>query len=132
MAAATGVAVWWCWPRRMSELDYGPRPVSRSDDLVSDLKLMWQTADRVSTPEAIHAAERVFASVEFNGLTRDEVVSRIGDPTSSSDNRYNFPFYPTGPEVLVYRFDSGAWRCQYRLFFGADGKVRRVQYLMIE
>jgi hypothetical protein len=122
----------WAWPSGGDEHDYGLRPDTRSDDLAADLKLMWETEGGASTPKAIRAAERVFATVELAGLTRAEVIDRLGDPRTSSDSRYNFPFYPAGRRALVYRFDNGAWGCQYNVWFGWDGKVRRVQYLMIE
>jgi hypothetical protein len=132
LAAIAGVIAIWAWPPGADERDFGTRHDTRSDDLATDLKLMWETANGASTPAAIGAAERVFATVELIGLTREEVVSRLGDPQTSSDSRYNFPFYPAGRRALVYRFDNGAWGCQYNVWFGWNGKVRRVQYLMIE
>ncbi|QEL15577.1 hypothetical protein [Limnoglobus roseus] len=113
--------------------DYGTSPDARSDDLAADLKLMWQTARGASTPQAIHAAERVFATVKLVGLTRQEVKDRIGDAKAFTDSQYNFPFYPTTGPVLVYRFDNGAWGGgQYNVRFDPDDRVIRVQYLMIE
>jgi hypothetical protein len=50
---------------------------------------MWETADRASTPKAIYAAKRVFATVDLVGLTHGEVTGKIGDPRASSDSRYN-------------------------------------------
>jgi hypothetical protein len=126
-------AAWSCfYPRMADESDYGKRPITRSAILETDLKLMWETSDRASTTEAIQAAERVFATVELIGLSRNKVVELLGNPRTSSDSRYNFPFYPTSCRDLVYRFDSGNYGCQYNVVFGWSGKVKRVQYLAIE
>jgi hypothetical protein len=125
-------AVWLLRRGGRDEADYGPRPDEPSTDLVADLQLMWQTANGASTPEAIYAAQRVFATVDLIGLARDDVIARLGDPQTSSDSRYNFPFYPAERGDLVYCFTNGAWGCQYNVLFGRDGKVRRVQYLAIE
>lgn len=132
LATIVGMAV--CLNRAdiVDEKDHGRRPDKCSEDLAADLKLMWQTQDRASTDEAIKAAERVFATFELIGLTREQVNERLGDPQISCDSKYNFPFYPTGGGTLVYRFDNGRWGCQYNIRFGWNGKVRRVQYLMIE
>jgi hypothetical protein len=125
-------AVWLFRRGGRDEADYCPRPDEPSTDLAADLKLMWQTVDRRSTPDAIYAAQRVFATVDLIGLARDDVIGQLGDPRTSSDSRYNFPFYPAGRGDLVYCFSNGAWGCQYNILFGWDGKVRRVQYLGIE
>jgi hypothetical protein len=111
---------------------YGPRPSIRSSNLETDLKMMWETSDQASTTKAIEAAERVFATVELLGLNRKKVIELLGDPRTSSDSRYNFPFYPTSCRDLVYRFDNGNYGCQYNVIFGWNDKVRKVQYLGIE
>jgi hypothetical protein len=112
----------------------------KSADLPSDLKLMWETRrlggtpdashgtnPRSSTDRAINAASRVFNTVELSGKTRDEVVSLLGDPKSSSDSIYNFPFWPSPKGSLVYRFDSGAYGWQFNVVLGDDGRVQEVQ-----
>jgi hypothetical protein len=131
-ALTVALGLGWFWRDGSDEPDYGTPPSARSADLAADLKLMWGTRDTASTDEAIAAAERVFATVEFVGLTRSEVISLLGDPKKSSDSRYNFPFYPASRRALVYRFDNGCGGCQYNVWFGWNGRVRRVQYLAIE
>jgi hypothetical protein len=134
LATVGGLTVWlWSCYYSLNESDYGSPPRTQSTNLNADLKLMWRTSGRVSTPEAIKAAERVFATVELVGLKRDEVIDLLGDARTASDSyNSNVPFYPTKRSDLVYRFDNGAFGCQYNVKFGWNGRVRRVQYLMIE
>ena len=129
------VVVHWIEPRP-GQVDDG----EKSADLADDLKLMWETQrlggtphpthgpnPRSSTDRAINAASRVFNTVELAGKTRDEVVALLGDPKSSSDSIYNFPFWPAPKGSLVYRFDSGAYGWQFTVVLGGDGRVREVQ-----
>src|SRR5258708_5236317 len=87
----------------------------KSSDVVGDIRLMWETKrlggthdpthgpnPRSSTDRAINAASRVFNAVELVGKTREEVVGLLGDPKSSSDSIYNFPFWPAPKGALVY------------------------------
>ena len=112
----------------------------KSSDLAGDIGLMWETRSlggtrdpthgpnpRSSTDRAINAASRVFNTVELVGRTREEVVGLLGDPKSSSDSIYNFPFWPAPEGSLVYRFDSGAYGWQFNVVFIDDGKVREVE-----
>jgi hypothetical protein len=120
-------------------------PGEKSADLPGDLKLMWETHrlggtpdptngpnPRCSTDRAINAASRVFNTVKLVGDTRDQVVALLGDPKSSSDSIYNFPFHSVAKGTLVYRFDSGAYGWQFNVIFGDDGRVREVRRLGIE
>jgi hypothetical protein len=81
--------------------------------------------------EAVKAASRVFDTVNLVGLTREEVIARIGDPTTSSDSIYNFPFYPGPPGGMVYRFDTGSHGWQFNLDLDEKGKVSKVERLWI-
>jgi hypothetical protein len=112
----------------------------KSSDLAADLRLMWETRKlggmpdpthgpnpRSSTDRAINAASRVFNTVDLVGKTREGVVALLGDPKSSSDSIYNFPFWPAPKGSLVYRFDSGAYGWQFNVVFSDDGKVREVE-----
>jgi hypothetical protein len=112
----------------------------KSSDLPGDVKLMWETwrlggtpdpthgpNPRSSTDRAINAASRVSNTVQLVGKTREEVVALLGDPRSSSDSIYNFPFWPAPKDALVYRFDSGAYGWQFNALFGNDGKVREIE-----
>jgi hypothetical protein len=112
----------------------------QSSNLASELRLMWETRrlsgrpdpthgpnPRCSTDRAINAASRVFNTVELVGKTREEVVALLGDPKTSNDSIYNFPFWPAPKGSLVYRFDSGAYGWQFNVAFGEDGKVREVE-----
>jgi hypothetical protein len=112
----------------------------KSTDLEGDLRQMWETQrlggtpdpshgpnPRSSTDGAINAASRVFNTVELTGKTRDDVLALLGDPKSSSDSIYNFPFWPAPKGSLVYRFDSGAYGWQFNVVLGDDGRVREIQ-----
>src|SRR5262245_3209813 len=112
----------------------------KSSDVAGDIRLMWETKrlggthdpshglnPRSSTDRAINAASRVFNSVDLVGKTLEEVLGLLGDPKSSSDSIYNFPFWPAPKGALVYRFDSGAYGWQFNVLFGDDGKVREVE-----
>ena len=112
----------------------------KSSDLPGDIELMWETRRLGATPDpthgpnpqsstdrAINAASRVFKTVGLVGMSREEVVAQLGDPRSSSDSIYNFPFWPAPKGSLVYRFDSCAYGWQFNVMFGDDGKVREVE-----
>ena len=137
---AGGVLAW----QVVGRLGHQPLPQlmdedGQSADLPSDLKLMWETGpmewvadpahrtDRASTDRTIHAASRVFNTVELVGKTREEVIAALGDPKAASDSRYNFPFWPAPSGSLVYRFDTGAYGWQFNLVFGFRGRVTEVE-----
>lgn len=150
VAAVAAVAL---WPGRRPDIEQAPRDLSQggqhpggydqaaqSSDLAGDLKLMWETQPlrgtpdpthgpnpRASTDRAINAASRVFNTVELVGKTWQEAVAALGDPKTSSDSIYNFPFWPPPKGALVYRFDSGAYGWQFNLVLGEDGRVREVR-----
>lgn len=125
----------------------GPAPLpliqdsdGASADLASDLKLMWQTHPlqgnagpnvgpnpMCSTDDAINAASRVFNSVNLDGKTRAEVVALLGDPKTSNDSIYNFPFWPAPRGSFVYRFDCGSYGWQFNVVFGLRGRVTEVR-----
>ena len=60
-------------------------------------------------------------------MTREEVISVLGDPRTSNDSIYNFPFWPAPKGAMVYRFDTGAYGWQFDLLFDEQGKVNEVQ-----
>ena len=114
--------------------------LEKSADLKKDSKLMWETQPlrgtpdpshgpnpRASTQEAIEAASRVFNTVELVGKTREDVVTLLGDPKSSNDSIYNFPFWPAPKGCLVYRFDCGSYGWQFNVVLASDGKVTEIQ-----
>lgn len=118
---------------------------AKSTNLKRDLEVMWETQalanpdeshganPRCSTDRAINAASRVFNSVELVGKSKNEVIAILGDPKSSSDSTYDFPFYPpVSRESLVYRFDSGAYGWQFDVAFGGDERVKEVERQWIE
>ncbi len=82
--------------------------------------------DKASSGRAIEAAHRVFTAVQFVGLTRQELIQLLGDPQKSSDSIYNFPFYPTSKDKLVYRFDTGSGGWQFDFSFDRDDHVTKV------
>lgn len=79
---------------------------------------------RASSPEACHAAARIFAKIKFEGMTKDEVLSLLGDPATISD--YGIRAKPGPDEPLVYRFDTGLGGLEYTLQF-RKGKVVAVK-----
>jgi hypothetical protein len=135
------------WPGRGAVLDWFEPNPARNDisvgsaDVSADVRLMWETRPRRGTPDpsygpnprsstdrAINAASRVFNTVELVGKTPEEVIALLGDPKTSSDSIYNFPFWPP-PEgrSLIYRFDSGSYGWQFNVRFGEDDRVCEVQ-----
>lgn len=119
-----------------SQVDEG----EKSSNLASDLRLMWETQKlggtpdpthrpnrRASTVRAINAASRVFNTVDLVGKTREEVVGQLGDPKTSSDSIYNFPFWPAPKGSLVYRFDCGSFGWQFNVVLGADERVEVIE-----
>ncbi len=109
-------------------------------DVQRDLKLMWETQPlqgnpdpthgsnpRASTDKAIRAASRVFNTVELVGKAQEEVVTLLGDPKSSNDSIYNFPFWPAPRGAQVYRFDCGSYGWQFNVLFDGNGKVKEIQ-----
>src|SRR5262249_542618 len=144
LAGVMAVAIWrdpgpvtdWLEPHP-GQYDHA----ARSTDLTADVRLMWETRPlrgtpdpthgpnpRGSTDRAINAPSPVFKGVGLVGKTRDEVVALLGDPKTSSDSIYNFPFWPPPAGAsLVYRFDSGAYGWQFNVLLGGDGRVREVQ-----
>jgi|GEM_PF-6501178 len=132
---ARGAAGAWlrlCDPGRPDDTDLEVNPERRSKDLERDRKLMWETEDGRSTKDAIHAASRVFHTVELIGRTWNEVVAVLGDPRTTGTRQHSTPWHPAGWCDLVYRFDNGAWGAQYNVKFDWRGRVRRVQFLGIE
>lgn len=127
-----------------SELPPGQYDVAiRSTNLVRDIELMWETKrlpsgdpthgpnPHASTDRAINAASRVFNSISLNGKTSDEVIELLGDPKSSNNSIYNFPFWPAPPGGMVYRFDSGSYGWQFNVSRGGNHKVVSVERIWI-
>jgi hypothetical protein len=144
---ALGGALWLWWTVGVHWFEPHPGLLDageKSINIASDIRQMWETKrlggtpdpthgpnPRSSTDRAINAASRVFNSVELIDKKREEVIVLLGDPKSSSDSIYNFPFWPAPKGSLVYRFDSGAYGWQFNVVFGEDGKVREVERLWI-
>ena len=116
----------------------------KSSDTAADLRLMWETEPLRGTPDethgknprassdrAIRAASRVFNTADLRGKTRAEVVALLGDPKTSSDSIYNFPFWPAPRGAMVYRFDCGSYGWQFSVVFGLRGRVTDVERLWI-
>ncbi len=106
---------------------------ARSKNLDADIALMWETYSmgatgdpthgknpRASTDRAINAASRVFNAVSLTGKSSGEVVELLGDPRTSSDSIYNFPFWPPPEMGHVYRFDSGSYGWQFNVVIEDD------------
>ncbi|MCP4347820.1 MAG: hypothetical protein GY795_20145 [Desulfobacterales bacterium] len=99
-------------------------PEKKSSDLKADKRLMWETVPlrrnegMASSRGAVWAASRVFNSLELIGLSEQEVIKEIGDPKTSSDSIYNFPFWQVPGNSIVYRFDTGSYGWQFNLILG--------------
>jgi hypothetical protein len=113
-----------------------PQEISKS--IRADIRRMWETVPmggertrKASSFRATEAAYRVFTSIQFVGMTRQEVIHLVGDPQKSSDSIYNFPFYPTPKDMLVYRFDTGTGGWQFNFSFDRHGRVSKVTSLAI-
>jgi hypothetical protein len=116
--------------------------VSRSQGgetkLEADIKLMWQTykgADGSagsSTPEAVKAAKRVFGKVNLIGMTRSEVVEKLGDPQKAAGSYFKHSAREVKAGTLFYRFDTGIYGWQFNLLFDDQGKVLEVKGRIIE
>jgi hypothetical protein len=103
-----------------------------------DVKLMWETShihgntgsnapnQQGSSERAVKAAGRVFSTLPLVGMTRQQVLETLGDPKTSSDSIYNFPFYPPTPGALVYRFDTGSGGWQFDLVLNDHDVVTKV------
>ncbi|CAA6677875.1 MULTISPECIES: hypothetical protein [unclassified Lentimonas] len=110
---------------------------TKSEDIKEDMKYMWHTTPRTSgykgeasSMKAVRAAKRVFNTIDILGYNKKEVIELLGDPKSSSESVYNFPFFPAGDNVLVYRFDTGNGGWQFNIKF-IDGQVESVKHLGI-
>jgi hypothetical protein len=116
-----------------------------STNLADDIKLMWRTCPlkgnpgpvtvkvpKGSTASAIAAALRVFNTVKFVGMAKAEVIAKLGDPNTSSDSLYNFPFFPVHEKALVYRFDTGDGGWQFNLMLDESDKIQKVERLGIQ
>ena len=114
----------------------GPQWHGQSKNVPADVRAMWKTQplesrpkEFASTERAIDAADRVFATVHLIGLTRPQVIALVGDPRTSSNSTYNFPWFPPPKGALVYRFDTGAGGFQFNVLFDGHGLVRKIERL---
>jgi hypothetical protein len=103
-------------------------PPKLTEGLRADIKLM---RERVSNPSgsdashssgrAIEAAQRVFAALPLTGMTRQEVVDLLGEPSES--------IAPAGSPPrgqLSYRFDNGFGGYVYILALDGNSRVTKV------
>ena len=70
---------------------------------------------------------KYFDDVKLIGLTKDEVIETVGNPKTSNDSKYNFPFFKVNDETMVYRFDTGAYGWQINIHFDKNGRASRVE-----
>lgn len=113
-------------------------PQGISNSIRADIRRMWETvpmegepAKKASSDRATQAAYRVFSSIQFVGMTRQQVIQLVGDPQRSNDSIYNFPYYPTAKDKLVYRFDTGFGGWQFNFSFDRHNRVSKVIPLAI-
>ena len=72
------------------------------------------------------AAGRVFSTASLVGMHRQKLIETLGDPATSSDSIYNFPFYPPTPGSLVYRFDTGSGGWQFDVVLDDNEIVTKI------
>jgi hypothetical protein len=89
-----------------------------SRDLRSDARLMWETK-RIgdaywSSPRALAAAFRLFATMDLTGKTESQVATALGKK----------PFRGTGE--LFYTFDTGQGGLLVKLTLDGEGKVTKL------
>ena len=83
----------------------------------------------VSSGEAERAAMRVFAGIDFVGMSKQEVLAILGDPATISDRGVPAGPDPDGP--LTYRFDTGLDGVQFTVVF-EDGEVVSIKTLGLD
>jgi hypothetical protein len=104
----------------------------QSTDLQQDRALMWETKDGWSTVAGIHAAHRVFGTIDLLGKTKSQVFDLVGDPSILGSPIHMTPWSEVKRGDLFYRFDNGAWGMQFTIRFDWRGKVKRVECWEIE
>jgi hypothetical protein len=144
IVAAIAIYAWDAWICEQFFPESPDDGTASSTNLARDFRLMWETTrlrgqhdpshgvnPRASSSRAINAASRVFNSINLVGLSREEVIEQIGDPKTSNESIYNFPFWPAQGGRMVYRFDTGSYGWQFNLIFDDEGKVKKVERLWI-
>lgn len=117
--------------------EHEPDSQGKSRNLQADIRKMWRVVPlpeedfSVSPVSAIHAAERVFNSVNLRGMSREQVAKRLHLHLRSPQYGYNAPFWPVPKGAQVLRFDCGNFGWQYSIIYGRDGKVKEVKSLWI-
>jgi hypothetical protein len=102
-------------------------PPKLTDSMKADIKLM---QERVPSPEregatvaplkAVAAANRVFSTLPLVGLTKDQVVSLIGEPRETTAPT------ATTPGKMLYVFDTGPAGRQFMVALDSKGVVTGV------
>lgn len=110
--------------------------VRPSLDLDRDRQKMWRIVPidsglKVSPVSAINAASRVFATINFEGRSTNEIRELIGFSSSNPKSSYTHPFFPIEAGTTVYRFDCGYYGWQFNLKYDSNGVVTCVERLWI-
>jgi hypothetical protein len=94
-------------------------PPKLTEAMRADLRLMRERVPHGTgaypSGNAIDAAQRVFAALPLVGMTRQDVIGMLGDPTAS----------PT-PAQMSYRFDGGYGGWEYLLTLDTQNRVTKV------
>jgi hypothetical protein len=102
----------------------------KSDQALLRKQLIHKPSDgskdlKVSSSEAIQAAQRIFSRVSFLFRSREEVLDLLGDPATISD--YGKPQGKDPSSPLVYVFDMGFGGLQFTISFSRiNSKVSQV------
>lgn len=118
---------------------FGSPSGAKSINLEEDLKIMWSVEEPApkegwtkSTDAAVHAAYRVFNTVDLVGLTRSQVAKKLRFDLRTKSYGYGFPFYPVEQDVLTVRIDNGCYGWQYNIKFDSKKRVKCVESHGIE
>ena len=119
-------ATFFCFISCVATLAAEPPKVT--DAIRADIQLM---RERVSLPggtgavyaseRAIAAAQRVFATLPLIGMTRQEIIAVLGEPSKSMA-----PSDSPGRGQLTYRFDNGYGGWEYVLTLDVHPRVTKV------
>jgi len=103
----------------------------KSTDVAADIKLMWLKSPFARPPEAIEAASRVFHTVKFEGMRREDVLKLVGDPflpvTSVEKSRH----WNAKTKELGFFFDTGRYGWEFYVRFDDKGVCKSVRRQMI-
>jgi hypothetical protein len=116
--------------RKDEEYELAAPPERSPSSLEADIRIMWRVVPFpgknlvVSPVSAIHAADRVFSTIIFAGMTRDQVAQKLHTDLRSPAYPFKAPFWPVPEGADVFRFDAGGFGLQFTLLYGGNGMFK--------